>query len=90
MTGTTQGKNMKREHCARTHRGEWARRSNRGQAIILVAFVFVALALFTGLVVDGGTVLARYAQLRRSRGCGGGSSLEPVPRIQAALFDQRW
>ncbi len=66
MTGTTQGKNMRREHYARTRRGEWVRRSNRGQVIILVAFVFIALALFTGLVVDGGTVLARYAQLRRA------------------------
>jgi hypothetical protein len=66
MIGTTQGKNMRREQRARTRRGEWVRRSNRGQIIVLVAFVFIALALFTGLVVDGGTVLARYAQLRRA------------------------
>jgi hypothetical protein len=45
---------------------KWIRQSNRGQAIILVTLVFIALILFTGLVVDGGTVLARYAQLRRA------------------------
>ncbi len=56
---------MKRECRAKAHKVKWARHSDRGQVIILVVFVFVALALFTGLVVDGGTVLARYAQLRR-------------------------
>jgi hypothetical protein len=47
---------MKRERRSKAHRVEWARHSNRGQAIILVVFVFIALALFTGLVVDGGTL----------------------------------
>ena len=66
MIGFRPGRNMQRGRRARTRLGEWARRRDRGQAIILVTFVFIALALLTGLVVDGGTVLARYAQLRRS------------------------
>ncbi len=43
----------------------WVDRRSKGQIIILVAFVFVALIVFVGLVVDTGTVLAGYAQLRR-------------------------
>jgi hypothetical protein len=38
----------------------------KGQAIIILALVFIALIGFTGLVVDGGTFLLRYAQLRRA------------------------
>jgi hypothetical protein len=41
-------------------------RRSKGQIIILVALVFVALILFVGLVVDVGMVLAGYAQLRRT------------------------
>jgi hypothetical protein len=49
------------------HIGAWAKnRSDKGQAIVLVALVFIGLAAFTGLVVDVGTVLLRFAQLRRA------------------------
>lgn len=46
--------------------GEWTRRSSQGQAIVIVAFVFIGLVAFVGLVVDVGVVLTRFAQLRRS------------------------
>ncbi len=39
---------------------------SKGQAIVLVAFVFIALIAFTGLVVDVASVLTRYSQLRRA------------------------
>jgi len=38
----------------------------KGQVIILLTLVFVALIAFLGLVIDGGIVLTRYAQLRRT------------------------
>ncbi len=41
-------------------------RRSKGQIIILVALVFIALVLFVCLVVDVGMVLAGYAQLRRT------------------------
>src|SRR5512138_1971152 len=44
----------------------WLQNSDRGQAIVIVALIFIALIGFTGLVVDGGTALVRYAQLRRA------------------------
>jgi hypothetical protein len=44
---------------------EQAHRS-KGQAIVLIAFLFIALIAFTGLVVDVASVLARYSQLRRA------------------------
>jgi len=39
---------------------------SKGQAIVLVAFLFIALIAFTGLVVDVASVLTRYSQLRRA------------------------
>jgi hypothetical protein len=38
----------------------------KGQAIVLVALLFIALIAFTGLVVDVASVLTRYSQLRRA------------------------
>src|SRR5512136_2079893 len=38
----------------------------KGQVIILLALVFIALIAFMGIVIDGGVVLTRYAQLRRT------------------------
>jgi hypothetical protein len=66
MARVRQKRNARRERRTQLHVGAWTRQANRGQAIVIVAFVFVALVVFTGLVVDGGTVLARYAQLRRA------------------------
>ena len=39
---------------------------SKGQAIVLVAFLCIALIAFTGLVVDVASVLTRYSQLRRA------------------------
>ena len=39
--------------------------SERGQAIILVAFSIVGLVAIVGLMVDGGTLLIEYARLKR-------------------------
>ncbi len=39
---------------------------SKGQAIVLVALVFIGLIAFTGLVVDVASVLTRYSQLRRA------------------------
>jgi hypothetical protein len=39
---------------------------SKGQAIVLIAFVFIGLIAFTGLVVDVASVLTRYSQLRRA------------------------
>ena len=39
---------------------------SKGQAIVLVALLFIALIAFTGLVVDVASVLTRYSQLRRA------------------------
>jgi hypothetical protein len=46
--------------------GEWTRRPSQGQAIVIIAFVFIGLIAFVGLVVDVGVVLTRFAQLRRA------------------------
>lgn len=45
---------------------EWLRQSNKGQAIIIIALIFVGLIALVGLVVDVGTILARRSQLRRA------------------------
>ena len=39
---------------------------SKGQAIVLVALVFIGLIAFTGLVVDVASLLTRYSQLRRA------------------------
>jgi len=39
---------------------------SKGQAIVLVALLFIGLIAFTGLVVDVASVLTRYSQLRRA------------------------
>ncbi len=45
---------------------KWTRQPSKGQAIIIIAFVFIGLVALVGLVVDVGVVLARFAQLRRA------------------------
>ena len=39
--------------------------SERGQAIILVAFSIVGLVAILGLMIDGGILLIEYARLKR-------------------------
>ncbi|HNJ15409.1 MAG TPA: pilus assembly protein TadG-related protein, partial [Anaerolineales bacterium] len=39
--------------------------SERGQAIILIAFAFVGLIAMVGLMTDGGVLLIEYARLKR-------------------------
>jgi len=43
---------------------ERTKQARKGQVIILIAFLFIALVALVGLVVDVGTVLLRYAQMR--------------------------
>jgi Flp pilus assembly protein TadG len=47
------------------------RQSSPGQAIVLIALIFIGLIGFVGLVVDLGTVLGRYAQLNRATDAAG-------------------
>ncbi|MBI5958498.1 MAG: hypothetical protein HY866_07185 [Chloroflexi bacterium] len=42
------------------------RRSQRGQSIVLLAFAFIALVAFVGLVTDVALLFVRYAALRRA------------------------
>lgn len=42
------------------------RRSQRGQSILLLAFAFIALIAFVGLVTDVALLFTRYAALRRA------------------------
>jgi hypothetical protein len=42
------------------------RRSQRGQSILLLAFAFIALLAFVGLVTDVAMLFVRYAALRRA------------------------
>ncbi len=42
------------------------RRSQRGQSIVLLAFAFIALVAFVGLVTDVALLFVRYASLRRA------------------------
>jgi hypothetical protein len=42
------------------------RRSQRGQSIVLLAFAFIALIAFVGLVTDIALLFVRYAALRRA------------------------
>jgi hypothetical protein len=42
------------------------RRSQRGQSIVLMAFAFIALIAFVGLVTDLALLFVRYAALRRA------------------------
>lgn len=42
------------------------RRSQRGQSILLLAFAFIALIAFVGLVTDVALLFVRYAALRRA------------------------
>lgn len=39
--------------------------SERGQAIIIIAFAFIGLVAIVGLMVDGGILLIEYARLKR-------------------------
>lgn len=39
--------------------------SERGQAIIIIAFAFIGLVAIVGLMVDGGMLLIEYARLKR-------------------------
>ncbi len=41
------------------------KKSERGQAIILIAFAFVGLIAMVGLMTDGGILLIEYARLKR-------------------------
>ena len=41
------------------------RNSSRGQAIVMVAIAFVGLVSMVGLMIDGGTLLLAYANLKR-------------------------
>ncbi len=41
------------------------KKSERGQVIILIAFVFIGLIAIIGLVIDGGILLIEYARLKR-------------------------
>ncbi|HNF36145.1 MAG TPA: hypothetical protein PLZ03_15220 [Anaerolineales bacterium] len=41
------------------------KKSERGQAIILIAFAFVGLIAMIGLMTDGGVLLIEYARLKR-------------------------
>ena len=50
---------------------DWFRQSSPGQAIVLIALIFIGLIGFVGLVVDLGTVLGRYAQLNRATDAAG-------------------
>jgi hypothetical protein len=64
MVGFPNNKHTKHRMNARIR--QWAQRSDTGQVIVIIALVFIGLVAFTGLVVDGGTLLIRYAQLRRA------------------------
>lgn len=45
---------------------KFLKRSERGQAIILIAFAFVGLVAMVGLVTDTGIMLIEYGKLKRS------------------------
>ncbi|MCQ3937068.1 MAG: hypothetical protein DPW18_08490 [Chloroflexi bacterium] len=44
----------------------YAKKSERGQAIILIAFAFIGLVAIVGLVADTGILLIEYGKLKRS------------------------
>ena len=45
---------------------KFLRRTERGQAIILIAFAFIGLVAMVGLVTDTGILLIEYGKLKRS------------------------
>lgn len=49
-----------------THLGRRLSRSQRGQSILLLAFAFIALIAFVGLVTDISLLFVRYSALRRA------------------------
>jgi len=50
---------------------DWFRQSSPGQAIVIIALIFIGLIGFVGLVVDLGMLLGRYAQLNRATDAAG-------------------
>jgi hypothetical protein len=53
-------------HAEAPHRQPHASRSERGQALVLIALVFVTLLVFVGLAVDVGQLFIYMGHLRRS------------------------
>lgn len=44
---------------------KWFRNTERGQAILIIAFAMVGLVAFVGLMTDGGVLLIEYGKLKR-------------------------
>ncbi|MCZ7541860.1 MAG: pilus assembly protein [Anaerolineae bacterium] len=55
-------------------------RSQRGQSIVLLAFAFIALVAFVGLVTDLALLFVRYASLRRAVDAAAIAAAGPDPR----------
>lgn len=50
----------------RKHINKFLKKSEKGQAIILIAFAFIGLVAMVGLVTDTGLMLIEYGKLKRS------------------------
>ena len=67
---------------------KFLKRSERGQAIILIAFAFVGLVAMVGLVTDTGILLIEYGKLKRSVDAAAiAAAQEYRPRAGAAELD---
>lgn len=64
------------------------RKTERGQAIILIAFAFVGLVAMVGLVTDTGILLIEYGKLKRSVDAAAiAAAQEYRPRVDTAQLD---
>ncbi len=67
---------------------KFLKRSERGQAIILIAFAFIGLVAMVGLVTDTGILLIEYGKLKRSVDAAAiAAAQEYRPRAGAAELD---